>query len=146
MTAGKAPPPAPSPTTHRRPRRPALPPPLDPDTPAPSSAPASRLPIWHSDSAPSPPSVSTLLLPRQKGRNSSRDYFDVSGGFLHQQTGEFAGLRWRFRPASGGDYNRPRVAITSGPCSFVPHLRSRRAIECHYTGPQHKVTSGLRFK
>src|SRR5271167_4776752 len=39
--------------------------------------------------------------------DSSRDYFDVSGGSLHQRTGEFTGLRWRFRPASGGDYLRP---------------------------------------
>jgi hypothetical protein len=41
----------------------------------------------------------------------------VSGGSLRQRTGEFTGLRWRFRPASGGDYNQPRAAITPGPCS-----------------------------
>src|SRR6202035_2605426 len=39
-----------------------------------------------------------------KRPDSSRDYFDVSGGSLHPRGGEFTGLRWRFRPASGGDY------------------------------------------
>ncbi len=34
-----------------------------------------------------------------------------------QRAGEFTGLRWRFRPASGGDLNRPQVAISAGPCS-----------------------------
>src|SRR5271169_3012012 len=53
-----------------------------------------------------------------KRPDSSRDYFDVSGGSPRQRTGEFTGLRWRFRPASDGDYNRPRVAITSGPCKW----------------------------
>ena len=32
-------------------------------------------------------------------------------------TGEFTGLGWRFQPASGGAFNRPRVAICSGPCN-----------------------------
>jgi hypothetical protein len=51
--------------------------------------------------------------------DSSGDYFDVSGGSTRQGGGEFTGLGWRFRPASGGGYNRPRVAITPGPCSKV---------------------------
>ncbi len=54
--------------------------------------------------------------PHPKRPDSSRDYSDVSGSHLHHQGGDFTGLRWRFPPASGGGYNRPRVAITSGPC------------------------------
>src|SRR5271168_3728801 len=42
-----------------------------------------------------------------KRPDSSRDYFDVSGGSLRQRTGEFTGLRWRLQSASSGDYPRP---------------------------------------
>ena len=58
-----------------------------------------------------------------KRPDSSCDYFDVSGGPSRNRTGEFTGLGWRFPPASGGDYNRPRVAITPGPCRQTPQHR-----------------------
>jgi hypothetical protein len=55
----------------------------------------------------------------------------AAGAAARQGGGEFTGLGWRFRPASGGGYNRPRVAITPGPCS-----------RCHPRGGQ--ATSGAR--
>ena len=48
----------------------------------------------------------------------------------------------RFRPASGGDYNRPRVAITSGPCN----LRVREPKLIPKLGLEFSDGGGQRFR
>ena len=57
-----------------------------------------------------PPSVSALPTP-PKRPDSSRDYFHVSRSPSATRLANWS--------ASGGGYNRPRVAVTSGPCMLA---------------------------
>src|SRR5229473_2851537 len=51
---------------------------------------------------------------RAKGCDDTRDYFRVSRAVPLRRGGENSGLRWRLPSASGGDLDRPQVAIWIG--------------------------------
>src|ERR1700731_5221197 len=55
-----------------------------------------------------------IIPPLAKGRDDTRDYFRVSRDAPLRRGGENSGLRWRLSSASGGDLDRPQVAIWIG--------------------------------
>src|ERR1700730_3067511 len=55
-----------------------------------------------------------IIPPLAKGRDDTRDYFRVSRDAPLRRGGENSGLRWRLPSASGGDLDRPQVAIWIG--------------------------------
>src|ERR1700730_7982497 len=55
-----------------------------------------------------------IIPPLAKGRDDTRDYFRVSRAAPLRRGGENSGLRWRLPSASGGDLDRPQVAIWIG--------------------------------
>src|ERR1700730_11795161 len=72
-----------------------------------------------------------IIPPLAKGRDDTRDYFRVSRNAPLRRGGENSGLRWRLSSASGGDLDRPQVAIWIG---LGWRFASARAHRCDARG------------